>query len=518
MNNSYTNKEYYLSHGFDKDPFPIDAADEIYFTTPELSHRLELIKHLLEFSQQLILITAVPGSGKTALYNHMVSTADPHWSVSKLIADEKMDLNILVLEILRDNILDSLDSSEKPINGLNKYLEYCGRKQLLPVLLLDDAHKLSIETLEFIMQITELKFSEIRLRIILFGDESIARKLEDPRIKVSISGILHTINIPLFSRDRTSSYIKHRIALCGSGVDYPFSEQDVKHIFKVSGGLPGNINLLARQALQDPATLGGVRKKIFSAFSIKLPSYINNPVVIGVILTLILSAYLFSIDKQEPSGKQEVALALPPEKPIPAQAKLFPETSNVEDEEYSNAIDEPAVEVLLETMPVIEHEAKIEVDKELVQPPPAKQQVDAPQIVESIQTPAPVIIDQPPEESPSPDSKTEEVAIPTSTSIIAGTKGVDWLLQQPPDRYVLQLIGAHEQSTLSKFLQGQSTNKMAAFSTYNAGKRWYVLVYGDYPNRAAAVADISKLSATIKSQKPWARTIASIRKDINKQR
>lgn len=518
MNNPYDNSKYYLSHGFDRDPFPINAADDIYFASPELSHRLELIRHLLEFSQQLILVTADPGSGKTALYHHIASTPDQHWSVSKLIADEKMDLNILTLEILRDTILDSPDISEQPINGLNKYLEYCNRKQILPILLLDDAHKLSIETLEFIMQLSQLKFNETRLRIILFGDKPIIRKLEDPRIKVSISGILHTINIPLFTLDRTSSYIKHRIDLSGSGVDYPFSEQDVKHIFKVSGGLPGNINLLARQALQDPATLRGVHKRIFSGLSIKLPPYISNPVAIGVILTFALAAYLLLIDKQAPADKQEVALVLPPEKPRSAQAKIQPVTSNTEDEAHSNAIEEPVVEMLLETAPVIEHEAKIELDKELAPLKPAIEQVDAPVTVENIQTSASVVADEPPEESQPSDSKTEKIAESTSTPIIAGTKGVGWLLQQPPDRYVLQLIGAHEQNTLMQFLQEQSTNKMAAFSTYNAGKPWYVLVYGDYPDRAAAAADISKLSADIKSQRPWPRSIASIHKDIKKQR
>jgi len=84
---------------------------------------------------------------------------------------------------------------------------------------------------------------------------------------------------------------------------------------------------------------------------------------------------------------------------------------------------------------------------------------------------------------------------------------------------VLQLIGAYDQQTLVKFLQGQSAifNKIAMITTYNDGKPWYVLVYGVYPNRDAAAAEVVSLPAKVKSYRPWPRSIASIHNDLDEK-
>ena len=59
--------EAYTSH-FD-DPF--GAKLYRYFLTPELSQRLNLIRHLLQNSEQLLLVLAENGCGKTAILNQL---------------------------------------------------------------------------------------------------------------------------------------------------------------------------------------------------------------------------------------------------------------------------------------------------------------------------------------------------------------------------------------------------------------------------------------------------------------
>ena len=58
---------YFEGLGFTRDPFSDGEQDVVYFTTEELTHRIDLIKHLLEFSQQVIVVTAAQGSGKTSM-------------------------------------------------------------------------------------------------------------------------------------------------------------------------------------------------------------------------------------------------------------------------------------------------------------------------------------------------------------------------------------------------------------------------------------------------------------------
>ena len=69
--------DYYFKHGLDRDPFPKDGIDNIVFTSPELNQRIELIKHLLEFSQQLVVVTTPSGGGKTTLALLLMGLLNP---------------------------------------------------------------------------------------------------------------------------------------------------------------------------------------------------------------------------------------------------------------------------------------------------------------------------------------------------------------------------------------------------------------------------------------------------------
>ena len=68
-------------------PFPIQVDDSLagasqeYFATPELMQRLNLIRHLIQHSGQLLLVLAEAGYGKTALLTRLYDSASEHWWV-----------------------------------------------------------------------------------------------------------------------------------------------------------------------------------------------------------------------------------------------------------------------------------------------------------------------------------------------------------------------------------------------------------------------------------------------------
>jgi len=49
------------------------------------------------------------------------------------------------------------------------------------------------------------------------------------------------------------------------------------------------------------------------------------------------------------------------------------------------------------------------------------------------------------------------------------------------------------------------------------GKPWYVVVSGPYESRAAAKAEVAKLPAKLRNQKPWVRPIEPIQVILNKR-
>jgi len=98
-------------------------------------------------------------------------------------------------------------------------------------------------------------------------------------------------------------------------------------------------------------------------------------------------------------------------------------------------------------------------------------------------------------------------------------KDETWLLQQDDSAYTLQVLGAYDHITLKNFLAKQTASEQfALFKTDYHNKDWYVLVYGIYANRAAALVALKQLPTALQqTTQPWARSLADIKTHIRKR-
>ena len=92
------------------------------------------------------------------------------------------------------------------------------------------------------------------------------------------------------------------------------------------------------------------------------------------------------------------------------------------------------------------------------------------------------------------------------------------LLKLTSTQYTLQLLGTQIENNAINFINGlNSKTNVRYFETIYKGKPWFVVIYGEFTNRDAAIASIPKLPAELKDRKPWARSIASVQADIRKK-
>lgn len=88
----------------------------------------------------------------------------------------------------------------------------------------------------------------------------------------------------------------------------------------------------------------------------------------------------------------------------------------------------------------------------------------------------------------------------------------EWLLSADPSAYTLQIMGSHDESRIRAFMASHPYHdEFGYFETRHLNQPWFVLTYGRYPNRDAAVTAIDGLSARLKAQKPWARGVKTVR-------
>jgi type II secretory pathway predicted ATPase ExeA/septal ring-binding cell division protein DamX len=297
--------DYYHKYDLARDPFPIHTIDNFLYLTPEFSHRLELIKDLVANSEKMVVVTSSPGAGKTILAHHLGSVNEPNWKINLVRANAGMDIYALADAFIQQIYPDKYDDTTQVVNQLHKYLESVAREEKVPVLIIDDAHTLPFEALEFILQLAAMRYGESLFRFALFADVSINDQLEDPKLKALTTDVLHNIFISPFSEEQTKAYINKRLSSCGE-IDEPiFTDEVISHIFEISDGLPRGVNLLARKVMQDADA-----KKTSQAKHARLA------VILGIIVILTVTVYILIFNIQKTDELTDVVtIPVPPEQP-----------------------------------------------------------------------------------------------------------------------------------------------------------------------------------------------------------
>lgn len=141
-------------------------------------------------------------------------------------------------------------------------------------------------------------------------------------------------------------------------------------------------------------------------------------------------------------------------------------------------------------------------------PPPA------PPLVESTSsTPTPPVTDQ---SSLTPNTALSPRATSAPPSGTDEVKNDRWVAAQEAQRYTLQLIGGSDRDAVIRYIRDRNIAPDAAYyTTAREGRPWYVVVYGNYPDRAAAQAALLNLPPNVFATSPWIRQFGDIQSHLS---
>jgi hypothetical protein len=92
----------------------------------------------------------------------------------------------------------------------------------------------------------------------------------------------------------------------------------------------------------------------------------------------------------------------------------------------------------------------------------------------------------------------------------------EWVSEQNPDFYTLQLARSDELDWLLNFAKKQPMLKNTAYFTEEKdGKKWYYLIYGNFKNRQSATNEINNLPKSLKKWSPWVRRFSELQTKMN---
>ncbi len=536
---------YLHESGFSDDPFADTEDAQLFFATPQLAQRLDLLQHLILYSDQLLVITGAAGSGKSTLLNRLVSVTAQPWRVSVVQANMETSPSQLLASAMQGFDMPeaehSLAEQSKQLRGASE--RWRNRSQV-PVLVIDEAHMLPPDTLAVVVKLAA-EMGNSGLRILLLGEPQLADMI-GAAVGGSGESMAHLVDIPAFNASQAAEYLRHRLRCAGLDADALFPDEVASRLFKATAGLPGRLNAAARDQLADRFASVGRRPEAAQAPSERVALWRRGPVQAFALLLMAAAftwLWLSAPDKSPPP--EALALAPLPEsdtgvltsdKPLPggelplSSAGARPLGPAHPESRATNAL--PAEPVTEPVEPMVDSAA---VEEAVATPLPALGTLEKP--VPIVAEPEPAVevparaVSKPAFLDPSPTSSARQggsqqtaalesrpAARQTLERRPADRESPDmaWLLEQQPGHYTVQLTGTHDRQAALGFVRSHSLeNKAAWFRTRHKDRDWYVVVAGAYPKREQAQAAIRTLPAELKRQGPWPRTFASIQASVS---
>jgi DamX protein len=247
MNNFETNRQspnYLDFYSLDRAPFAEDTDEHFFYASNALTQRLNLLTHLTQFGNSVIIITGPEGSGKTTLLNQFCDHAETGWVLCPCQATQSINLQ----DLLADRLNGSSSMSVKHL--ITDWINRTEDSRLL-ILLVDDAQLLSHETLQELSTCMAAPLNE-RVRLLLFGTPETTRLLQPSSNEDQLfEQPPQVLEAPLLSEEDTASYLLQRLAMAGYNGDSAFSTTEIRAIYKTSGGLPRETNRLAHNVLEE---------------------------------------------------------------------------------------------------------------------------------------------------------------------------------------------------------------------------------------------------------------------------
>lgn len=248
---------YIQYFGLRENPFALPPDPRYLYLGVRHQEALAHLMYGITEGGGFVQLTGEVGTGKTmmvrALFDRLPETVDialvlyPFLSVHEFIAAICDDLDIALPE---GNSLKGM------IDALNAYLLENHAKGRRTVLVVDEAHKLSLHVLEQIRLLTNLETTKEKLlQIILVGQPELNQMLARQDLRQLAQRITARYDLKALTWDECCEYVLHRCRVAGAQMPL-FSRAALRAIYRMSSGIPRLINTLCDRALLGAYSIG----------------------------------------------------------------------------------------------------------------------------------------------------------------------------------------------------------------------------------------------------------------------
>ena len=236
-----------------RSPFEITPDPSFLFATRTHNEALANLYYGVRQHKGFVVMTGEVGTGKTLLVRcllHLLNRANVEYAY---VYNTRLSPFEFLQYIAGDFGLPASGKSKSELLlQLNAFLVDRHQKSLTTVLVVDEAHHLSVDVLEEIRLLTNLETAQRKLlQILLVGQPELDEKLDSFELRQLKQRIALRCHLQALNQDETKRYIERRLQLAGANAhaDTVFSADAITTIYQHSHGIPRLINTICENAL-----------------------------------------------------------------------------------------------------------------------------------------------------------------------------------------------------------------------------------------------------------------------------
>jgi general secretion pathway protein A len=241
----------YLEHfGLSALPFRLTPDSDFLYMSESHSRAKVYMDYTVWNREGFVVITGEIGCGKTTLIQKLLSELDESVVVAKVFQTQLDEVEFLQAVLVEFGLNPFNAKKVELLDMLNTFLidQFLQRKQI--VLIVDDAHNLSLKVLEEIRMFAGLETRKEKiLHVILVGQPQLNEVLDHPEMQQLMQRVKLRYHIRALAEQEVGDYIRHRLNVAGGSKRALFPPKTLPLVYRYAGGIPRLINTLCDTAL-----------------------------------------------------------------------------------------------------------------------------------------------------------------------------------------------------------------------------------------------------------------------------
>lgn len=234
-----------------KKPFQLNPDPEFFFNSAVHRRALAYLRYGLAQGEGFVVVTGVPGTGKTMLVKELFETLRNENIVAGLMVTSQVGAED-TLRIIAATFGLSYDGDAKAIllKNLENFFKSRAREGKRVLLVVDEAQNLPLQSLEELRMLLNFELEGRPIfQVFMLGQDELRLTLQGGKMEQVRQRVTATYHLRPLEKEETREYIVHRLATAGWNHDPELSEAAFDEIYRYTGGIPRVVNTLCDRLL-----------------------------------------------------------------------------------------------------------------------------------------------------------------------------------------------------------------------------------------------------------------------------